>query len=101
MLFLEGRPLAGHAFDQISEAGDLGVVVTERENVDLQGHGCLGGKLVFGEGAQDGLRTDHGVLRVPDDLARGTDRVRVGRVASAGLPQDLGPLLLWQQSTHG
>ena len=43
--FLERGELSGDAFDEVREAFRLGVVVGDREDVDLDRHGRLGGKL--------------------------------------------------------
>jgi hypothetical protein len=42
------------AFDKVSQALSLGVVVGDGEDVNLDGHGRVGGQLVFAERAEDG-----------------------------------------------
>ncbi|GAA4397900.1 hypothetical protein GCM10023168_03360 [Fodinibacter luteus] len=75
MELLEGRPLAGDAFDQVGEAARVILVRGDGKDVDLEGHRCLSWQPHFVDRAKDGLGADDDDLAGVDDLACGTNGV--------------------------
>lgn len=73
--FFKWGELAGDSFDEVGEARSLVVVISDGEDIDLDGHGRRVRQLVLTEGTENGLRADDDYFPPSDDLAGSADRV--------------------------